>query len=70
MLIRLRDWVMSVGDTNKEVSMSHSDKIELWRSEAETISDPKPIGLPLDVLVGESVEVAKFLRKYWVLAAT
>ena len=45
--------------------MSHSEKIELWKSEAEAISDPKPIGLPLDVLVGESVEVAKFLRKYW-----
>ena len=44
MLLQMRDKVTSVGDTNKEAIMSHSEKIELWRSEAEAISDPKHKG--------------------------
>jgi len=39
--------------------------IEQWKNKAREIDAPMPLTLPLHVLVGESVEVAKFVKAHW-----
>lgn len=45
--------------------MAHAD-MEKWSAEAEKIRETDaPLSVPLDVLVSEAVDLAKFVKTYW-----
>ena len=39
--------------------------IAQWRAQAEALESYQDVSVPLDVLIGESVEVATFVSAYW-----
>lgn len=45
--------------------MPESAHVSNWLTQASAIPDPASITVPLHVLTGEAVEVAKFVKQYW-----
>lgn len=45
--------------------MSTSPSIDRWKPEAQRIGEPAGLRVPFRTLLGESVEVAKFVSQYW-----
>ena len=44
--------------------MPHAD-FDTWKAKAQDLGAAKAINVPLHVLIGESVELASFLKEYW-----
>src|SRR5688572_792521 len=43
-----------------------TDELDKWRDAAASLPDVEPIlSIPLDVFLGEAIEVARFNAKYW-----
>jgi len=48
-----------------EADMSNSPAVDLWEAQAEALTSYQEPNVPLDILIGESVEIAKFYREFW-----